>query len=140
MMRIKGLCLLVVMTVFQGCSVQRPNLIETGALRLDVQASEHVHVHWVRATQEASGVTVTGLLEHQDDDSAAIKVHVDVTLRSSTGEVLGQAVSEPVFLPSERTAHVSKAKPFSVTLPVELPENALVEVKVHYADHGAVSE
>jgi hypothetical protein len=137
---LKGLCLLMVMAGLQGCLAQRTDLIRTGVLKLDVQSSEHVHVHWVRAHQEASDLVVTGLLEHQDDDSAAIKVHVDVSLLSSTGEVLGQAVSEPVFLPSQRTAHASTAKPFAVPLHVDLPANTTVKVKVHYADHEIVSE
>jgi hypothetical protein len=135
----KGLCLLVVTACLQGCLDQRINLIETGALRLDVQSSDHVHVHWVRAYQEPSGVTISGLLEHQDNDSGAIKVHVDVTLLSSTHEVLAQAVSLPVFLPSERKAHATRAKPFTVTLQGDLPENALVRVKVHFANHESVS-
>ena len=135
----KGFCLLVVTACLQGCLEQRINLIETGALRLEVESSDHVHVHWVHAYQEASGVAITGLLEHQDSDSAAIKVHVDVTLLSSAHEILAQAVSLPVFLPAERKAHATRAKPFAVTLKVDFPENALVRVKVHYVDHESVS-
>ncbi len=129
------ICLLVVMAGLLGCQVKRPNLIKTGALKLDVQSSEHVRVLWVRAYQEASGAMITGLLEHQDNDSAAIKVHVDVTLLSSAQEILAEAISVPVFLPTERTAHVSRAKPFSVMLGVTPPDNATVQVKVHYAEH-----
>jgi hypothetical protein len=132
---IKKLCLLVVVAGLLGCQANRVNLIKTGALKLDVQSSEHVRVRWVRAYQETSGVTISGLLEHQDNDSAAIKVHVDVTLLSSTHEILAEAISVPVFLPTERTAHASRGKPFSVTLGVTLPDNATVRIKVHYVEH-----
>ena len=47
--------------------------------------------------------------------------------------------SVPVFLPSERKAHATRARPFTVTLHVDLPEDALVQVKVHYEDHGQAS-
>ncbi len=69
------ICLLVVMAGLLGCQVKRPNLIKTGVLKLDVESSEHVRVRWVRAYKETSGMTIRGLLEHQDNDSAAIKVH-----------------------------------------------------------------
>ena len=121
MNRMKGLCLIVVMAGLPGCLARRTNLIETGALKLDIQSSEHVHVHWVRAYQGASGVTISGLLENQDNDSAAIKVHVDVALLSSTQDVLAETVSVPVLLPSERKAHATRAKPFTVALHVDLP-------------------
>lgn len=132
MKRLTVLSLCVVMIGLQGCLKPRVDLVRQGQVSLDIQSSPHIKVTWVHVYHEPDGVTVTGLMTHQDDDCAVIKVHVDVAVLNQAQQVLTETESLPVYVQTERTAHASQGKAFSVTLPVDLPTPATVRVKVHY--------
>ena len=112
--------LLTVMLV--GCAVSRENLVKSGRVTLQKQATGKVDIAWCKACEEDNGLIVTGVVRRRDTVGAPIKVRVGVAVILPDGKTLDEACSSVISVPRRRVGRLNQSwKRFAVRLP-KLPQ------------------
>ncbi len=95
----------------------RINLVDSGVLTLEKQASEKVHIAWCDAYKNEDGITVTGVLRRRDLISSPIEKRVDVTILLPEGTVLDDARSADCYIPREIIGRVERLQRVTMSFP-----------------------
>jgi hypothetical protein len=122
--------LLVLSTVlFVGCSTNRENLVKSGHVTLQKQATGKVEIAWCKACEEDNGIVITGVVRRYDTVGAPIQVRVGVAVISPDGKTLDEACSSVISVPRRRVGRLNQSwKRFTVRLPELPPQGSSVSV------------
>jgi hypothetical protein len=119
----------VMLVIFlSGCADNRINLVDSGVLTLEKQASGKVYIAWCDAYKDEDGITVTGVLRRRDHIGLRIKKHVDVTILSPEGIVLNEARSPDYYIPRDIIGRFERLQRFTVSFPNIPPQGSVVRV------------
>jgi hypothetical protein len=123
-----GTSLIMLVMFFSGCADNRVNLVDSGKLTLEQQASGKVYIAWCDAYKNEEGIIVTGVLRRRDHVGLPIKKHVDVTILSPEGTVLNERSSPDYYIPRDITGRFESFQRFRVSFPNVPPQGSLVRI------------
>ncbi len=119
----------VMLAIFlSGCAENRINLMDSGLLTLEKQASGKVYIAWCDAYKDEKGIVVTGVLRRRDHIGLPIKKHVDVTILTPEGTVLDEARSPDYYIPRDVIGKFERFQRFQVCFPNVPPQGSLIRV------------
>ena len=119
-----------------GCGTNRADLVDSGVVTIEKQAAGKVYVAWSSARECEDGFLITGVLRRSDRVGSPIKAHVDVTILSPDGHVIGTARSNEVYVPRRRTGRGQSMQRFRVQLPDIPPRGSSVRMVSHSGLHN----
>ena len=93
-----GIALVMLVALLSGCTSNRLDLVDSGALRLEKRPSAKIYIPWSEAYEDQEGFVVTGVLRRRDPVGLPIKAHVDVTIVTPDGTTLGEASSSDIYI------------------------------------------
>lgn len=135
--------LILVLVVISGCTAGRTNLVKSGTLNLEQQATGKVYIAWSDAYEEEDGFVITGVLRRRDRVGGPIKTHVDITILSPEGAVLEEGRSSEVYVPrrikSVKGRGYRSFKRFEVRFQNIPPQGSLVRVVSHSGQHDGAT-
>ena len=126
-----ALVVAVLTVIISGCTANRVDLVDTGAVTIEKQASEKVYVAWANAYEDGDGFVVTGVLKRRNTTGQPIKAYVDVTVLSPDDAVISTASSPNVYVSRHVAGRGGSPCRFKVHLPRVPPANSIVRVTVH---------
>jgi hypothetical protein len=100
-----------------GCATNRIDLVDSGVLTLEKQATGKVYIAWSDAYEDGDGFVVTGVLRRRDTVGLPIKAHVDITIQSPDGKVLNEGRSSDVYVPRRIIGRGQSLQRFRVSFP-----------------------
>ncbi|MDR2549909.1 MAG: hypothetical protein LBD10_06910 [Desulfobulbus sp.] len=124
----------VVFLSVTACSAASAHSSKTDGLAVDILSHSNASITQTVARQSGEGILVDGEVRRKAVGGRGIvKGHVDVTLNSSEGRVLGQTIAEcdPWILPNRGTLTSS----FSARLPLIAPPGSQVRLQFHNGPH-----
>jgi hypothetical protein len=133
--RIFGICI-AARAVVSGCATHGTNLAKTGAVTIDRVAADRFFVPWVDAYQDVNELVLTGVVKQTCQSVSSLKTHVDITILDDKGQVLQQAITKEMHVPPKRPGKGIAWVRFELTLPVIVPEKAVIQVVCHSGEHG----
>jgi hypothetical protein len=125
----------LLVSTISGCAANRVDLVDSGFLTLEKQATGKVYVAWSDAYEREDGFVVTGVLRRSDRVGSPIKTHVDVTVLSPDGRVVDTARSGDVYVSRRITGRGQSFKRFSVSFSSMPPRGSTVRVVSHSGPH-----
>ena len=122
--------LAVLLTVIvAGCAANRENLVKSGRVTLQKQATGKVDIAWCKACEEDNGLIVTGVVRRRDTVGAPIRVRVGVAVISPDGKTLDEACSSVISVPRRKVGRLNQSwKRFAVRLQMLPPRGSSVSV------------
>ena len=126
-----ALVVAVLAVIISGCAANRVDLVDTGAVTIEKQASAKVYVAWANAYEDGDGFVVTGVLKRRDTLGQPIKAHVDVTVLSPDDAVISTATSPNVYVSRHIAGRGGCLCRFKVHLPTIPPANSKVRIAVN---------
>jgi hypothetical protein len=120
--------LLALSTLFalQSCATKTVNLVSEGTITVETVPSIYGHVSRVSVVASETGIRVAGEVYGSSYQRGYIRGHVDVEVIYPDGTVQEETVRYPYH------GGKSRATPFSVDLPIEMPEGSTIRV-IHNA-------
>jgi hypothetical protein len=118
-------------TVLSGCASNRGNLVDKGALSIELVTSGRVYFSRVYVYQEDRSIMVTGRVKSRFH-SRFIRGHVDLTVVNPEGEILEKISTShtPTVFPRRRgRRHLGVH--FNVLLPIVPPFGSKVRLAYH---------
>ncbi len=122
--------------VISGCAADRIDLVNTGMLTLEKQATGKVYFAWCGAYEQADGFVITGVLRRCDYVGHPIKAHVDVKILSPDGRIIDTARSNYIYVPRRITGKGQSLKRFRVHFPNVPPQGSSIQVVSHSGLHN----
>jgi hypothetical protein len=119
-----------------GCATNRIDLVDSGVLTLEKQATGKVYIAWSDAYEDGDGFVVTGVLRRRDTVGLPIKAHVDITIQSPDGKVLNEGRSSDVYVPRRIIGRGQSLQRFRVSFPQIPPQGSLVRLVSHSGPHN----
>lgn len=104
-------------SVISGCAADRADLVDSGFVTLEKEATGKVRVAWSSVHEHEDGLLITGVLRRRDRIGSPIKAYVDVTVLSPSGKVVETVRSGHVYVPRRITGRGQSFKRFRVYLP-----------------------
>ena len=124
-----GLLVVLLTVILAGCAANRENLVKSGRLTLQKQATGKVDIAWCKACEEDNGLIVTGVVRRCDTVGAPIRVRVGVAVISPDGKTLDEACSSVISVPRRKVGRLNQSwKRFAVRLPKLPPRGSSVSV------------
>ncbi len=120
-----GVGLLMLAIFFSGCAENWINLVDSGVITLEKQASGKVYIAWCDAYKNEDGITVMGILRRRDHIGLPIKKYVDVTILSLEGTVLNEARSPDYYIPRDIIGRFERLQRFIMSFPNMPPQGYL---------------
>jgi len=123
-------CLVTVLSVtLVGCGANRENMVKSGRITLQKQATGKVDIAWCDAYEDDDGLLVTGVLRRRDTVGTAIKARVDAAVISPDGKKLDEGSSSIISVPRRKTGRLYQSlKRFTVRLSKVPPRGSLVRL------------
>jgi hypothetical protein len=123
--------------VISGCAEEyRTDLVKSGVLSLEKHSMGQVYIAWTNAYEDGDDFVITGALGRRGRVGGAIKVHVDITILSPDGTILGEARSTDVYVSRRITgSRYLKIERFEVRFPSIPPQGSSVHVISHSGRH-----
>lgn len=135
-----ALSLGVLVSIISGCAANRVDLVDSGFLTLEKQATGKVYVAWSDAYEYEDGFVTTGVLRRRDSVGSPIKTHVDAMVLSPDGRVVDTARSGDVYVSRRITGRGQSFKRFSVHFPSIPPRGSTVRVISHSGPHDDATQ
>ncbi|MCK4294855.1 MAG: hypothetical protein KAY65_16775 [Planctomycetes bacterium] len=134
-----ALGLVVLAAAIPGCTANRVDLLDSGLLTLQKQATGKVYIAWSDAYKRDDGFLITGVLRRRDHVGQPIKAHVDVTILSPAGQVVNVARSSDIYVPRRVVGKYHPLKRFTVHFPSLPPAGSMAVVVAHTGSHDQSS-
>lgn len=129
-----GICV-AVLAVASGCATHGTSLAKTGTVTIDRVAADRVFVPWADAYQDANELVLTGVVKQSCQSVRSLKTHVDITILDDKGQVLHQAMTKNLYVPPKRPGKGIPWVRFELTLPIIVPEKAVIQAVCHSEEH-----
>ncbi|MHC4116029.1 MAG: hypothetical protein ACYSWO_00835 [Planctomycetota bacterium] len=123
-------------SIISGCSADRADLVDSGFLTLEKEATGKVGVAWSSVHEHEDGLLITGVLRRRDRIGSPIKAYVDVTVLSPGGKVVETVRSGHVYVPRRITGRGQSFKRFKVYLPNVPVRGSSIRLVSHSGLHG----
>ena len=123
-----------------GCSTNRVDLVDSGVLTLEKQATGKVYIAWSDAYEDGDGFVVTGVLRRRDTVGLPIKAHVDITIQSPDGTIIDESRSSYVHVPRHITSRGQSFRRFKVRFPRIPDKGSKVSAVAHVGHHDDTEE
>lgn len=122
--------------VISGCAADRADLVDSGFLTVEKEATGKVGVAWSSVHEHEDGLLITGVLRRRDRIGSPIKAYVDVTVFSPGGQVFETVRSGHVYVPRCITGRGQSFKRFKVYLPKVPARGSSIRLVSHSGLHG----
>ena len=119
-----------------GCATNRGDLVDSGVLTLEKQATEKVYIAWSDAYEDGDGFVVTGVLKRRDTVGLPIETHVDITIQSPDGTIIETSRSSDVHVPRRIIGRGQSLQRFRVHFPSIPAEGSKVSMVTHSGSHN----
>ena len=120
-----------------GCAPWNTDLVRTGAVTIEHPPHDTVEIYWVTAHNDGATTRVHGQIRSRRHNGLPIYGHVDVALLAPSGELLGQAASDPVPVAPYRRGRAAPGQRFSVELPAPPPQGCTLRLAFHARAHDS---
>ena len=121
--------------VISGCATNRVDLVDTGVLNLEQHTTGKVYIAWSDAYEDGDGFVVTGVLRRRDTVGLPIKSHVDITIQSPDGTIIGESRSSDIHVHRRIIGRGQSLKRFRVRFPSIPAEGSKVSIVTHSGSH-----
>lgn len=119
------------MLLASGCVTTQKNLVDSGAVTVDIQGNMLTTIHRVSVFQEGDEVVIRGHVNPHGNQSTIKRwgtMHIEIIDRE-------QQVLKNIEVPFPVRHHKAKDRPdFYIRLPMILPEGSIVQIQYH--DHN----
>jgi hypothetical protein len=140
-MHIKLLLLLIMLfaVCVSGCMASnRTDIVKSGVVTIAQQRTGKAYIAWSSAYEEQGSLVITGVLRRRDHVGRPIKTHVDVTIVSPDGTVLGEACSSGVYVSRRITGRGYQSfERFKIHISSVPAKGSLVRLVSHSGRHDA---
>lgn len=126
-----ALAISVLAMTVSGCAANRVDLVDSGVVTIEKQASGKVYIAWANAYEDEDGFVVTGVLRRHDTVGQPIRTTVDVEVVSPAGAVIDKGRSSDVYVSRRVIGRGGCFKRFKVHFQTIPPANSMVRVTVH---------
>lgn len=113
-----------------GCAASRVDLVDSGVVTIEKQASGKVYVAWANAYEDEDGFVVTGVLRRHDTVGQPIRMIVDVEVISQAGAVIDKGRSPDVYVSRRVIGRGGCFKRFRVNFPTIPPADSTISLAV----------
>jgi hypothetical protein len=115
--------------IFVGCAANRENLVKSGRVTLQKQATGKVDIAWCDAYEDDNGLLMTGVVRRRDAVGTPIKDRADVAVISPDGRTLDEACSSVISVHRRRVGRLHQSlKRVTVRFPKVPPRGSSVSV------------
>lgn len=128
--------MLTSLLLLAGCMAHRPDLTQSGVVRIENQVDGAVRVYGISARQVGDELVVSGSVRRAFSGNGPVMPgHLDVKACRATGEWVAAGAAEQT--PDSLPMNSSRSATFSVRLPMTATDGTVVRVNYHAGAAGA---
>jgi hypothetical protein len=114
-----------------GCAVSGENISKKGLVTVERVSSQKVDILWADVYRTDESLIIRGVVRRREYSNQPLLVHVDATVLSGDGEILGEAMGRDVWVPRGRVGKGFNYDDFEIRLPMAPPEGGTVKLICH---------